>query len=254
MKNTRMQFILIGLLLVTALLTAGCVQGTGEEGPQASPTNTPQGPTSTPPPPTATDTYTPTATSTITLTPTPSIPQLTVDTPSNCRGGPGVVYHIITAVRSGRTMEIVGKSEAYGPLWWKVSVGNVECWIWSGLGDTSGDVEQVPFLAAPPTPTPEPRPTATPTPRSEVQFPVTVVNKSDANICYIFISFGEDTGWGDSRLPANAYIPRDGKITFLLGGGTWNFRAEDCKDDVIEILTDASITEGRIWTVDGEDG
>jgi len=124
------------------------------------------------------------------------------------------------------------------------------CWIWSGLGNATGDVPSVPVLEPPPTPTPQPSPTLTATPpATSVRFALTIVNNSGVNLCFLFIVPSNQIGWGNSVLPGNAYLPQDGKIVYLLPGGNYNLRAEDCKDDVVEVLVDLAFTKDTQWVV-----
>jgi len=119
---------------------------------------------------TATPTFTTThaATSTpITPTPTPSPPKFTADQPSHCREGPRIDYNHLAYLNEGETALILAKSPVSWGVWWVVSTeAGVLCWIWGELGSTSGDLNSVRVIPAPPTPTPKPtRPsTATPEP------------------------------------------------------------------------------------------
>lgn len=206
-----------------------------------------EAPTSEPVP---SDTPEPTATETAVPSPTPTDPMLEILSAANCRGGPGVPYEVLLQVRRGRILPLLGQSTAFGPLWWKVGVDNTECWIWNELGRTSGRLEGVPVLAAPPTPTPRPTAvvTRTPTPVG-IQFSVTISNQTTSNVCFVFIVPASQSGWGKSVLPSNFFLPPQGKFSVLLSSGRWNFRAEDCKDDVVEILVDQAITADTEWVI-----
>lgn len=207
--------------------------------------------------PSLTDTATPSTTPTATETPTststatPRQPIFILDTSSNCRAGPGVPYHVITTSRSESELPIIGQSSFFGPLWWLVRVDSAQCWIWSGLGKTAGPADDVDHVAPPPTPTPSPTPFRTPTPRPLVNpFPLTVVNGSGENLCFLFIVPANSTGWGLSVMPVNAYLPPDGRLTFVRSAGNYNLRAENCQDDVIDIETDLALNTARAWVVD----
>lgn len=197
---------------------------------------------------------TPTETPVVTNTPLPTAtatePLLEILSAANCRGGPGVPYAVELQVKRGRILPILGQSTAFGPLWWKVNVDGVQCWVWNELGRPTGRIESVPTVAAPPTPTPIPTPvvTRTPTPVG-IQFAVTLINKTSTNVCFVFIVPASQTGWGKSILPSNFFLPPDGKFSVLLSSGKWNFRAEDCKDDVIEIAVDQAITADTEWEI-----
>jgi hypothetical protein len=208
-------------------------------------------PTDTPLPPTATETPTPTIAPTNTLAPTETIgpPIFTLTRDSNCRAGPGTEYDIVTQVAVGRKLEIVGQSQVLAGLWWNVRVGELGCWIYSELGESTGNLAGVPLLVAPLTPTPQ-TPTKTPTPKNVVRFPLTIENSTSENVCYLFFVLSDESGWGSNLMPDFAYIPPGGKITFQLTGGTYNLRAEDCNDDVIKISNDQKITAAYTWVVD----
>ncbi len=240
-------------LVLIAVGLAGCAPATP---PAEQPTSTP---TALPATPTSTATPEPTATSTPTETPTASPtlgrPMANITTDANCRRGPGIIYDVVTTSRAGSSHLIVGQSEFFGPLWWQVRVEGIDCWIWSGLIETSGGIDGVEVVAAPATPTPRPTPVSSPTPRPLVNpFPITIINEAGRNLCFLFIVPHNSQGWGPNALPRNAYLPPEGRISFNVSSGKYNLRVEDCKDDVVEILTDFSITEAREWRVDGEGG
>lgn len=244
---------IIGSLLILMLGLAGCTPGAPPaEPPTATATAPPASPTATPTPePTATDT----PTETPTATPTHGPPMADVTTEANCRRGPGIIYDVITAARAGSSHLIVGQSQFFGPMWWQVRIEGIDCWIWSGLVETSGAVDTVEMVPAPATPTPRPTPVISPTPRPLVNpFPITIVNEARVNLCFLFIVASDRQGWGQNALPRNAYLPDGGRISFNVSSGKYNLRVEDCKDDVVEILTDFTVTEPREWLVDGDDG
>ncbi len=97
----------------------------------------------------ATTTALPTATP-ITLGP----PTFIAITPAYCRSGPGPGYEIATSLRSGDTASIIGVSEPGIPRWWVVTVLDAQCWVYSGLGETTGDLTGIPVYRTPPTPRP----------------------------------------------------------------------------------------------------
>ena len=97
----------------------------------------------------ATPTFQPTATP-ISLGP----PTFIAITPAYCRLGPGPGYDIVTFLRAGDTASIIGVSEAGIPRWWVVTVLDAQCWVYSGLGETTGDLTGIPVYRTPPTPFP----------------------------------------------------------------------------------------------------
>lgn len=244
-------------MVVLAIVSAACAPAA--VGPTATPepaTETPAEPTIEPtlevtetpePSPTETDTPPPTETA------TSSQPTLRIRTPANCRRGPGVVYGIVTAVGGGTTHDIRGQSRFFGPLWWLIRVEGTDCWVYSDLVETSGDMGSVAVVTPPDTPTPAPTAVRSPTPAPLVNpFALTIRNNSGKNLCFLFIIPHRQTGWGSNQLPRNSHIPDDGAIAFNLSAGRYNLRAEDCKDDIIEISLSFNLTRSSVWVVGPE--
>ena len=93
----------------------------------------------------ATDTPTPTATTGIRL--------FTPNRNANCRSGPATDFATLGVLPAGKPVNIVGKLQ--DGTWLVVVPANLlQCWVSSGLGQTSGDLSGVPVLVSPPTPTP----------------------------------------------------------------------------------------------------
>lgn len=112
--------------------------------------------------PTATGTPVPsstpnvTATMTPTITPTYETPTARFEGDTNCRGGPGTVYQVVTVARSGQKAEIIGKAEQ-GNFWLiKNPNGEGNCWVAGDFARTSGSLHILPTVTAPPTPTAAP--------------------------------------------------------------------------------------------------
>ena len=97
-----------------------------------------------------------TATMTPTITPTYEMPMARFEGDTNCRGGPGTAYEVITVARSGQKAEIVGKAEQGN--YWLIKNPNREgtCWVAGDFAQTSGSLHVLPTLTAPPTPTAAP--------------------------------------------------------------------------------------------------
>jgi hypothetical protein len=82
-------------------------------------------------------------------------PAFIVDTPANCRKGPGTSFAVVTSFPAGTTLSIQGRNTA--STWWLVLVdASTTCWISSSTGHTSGNTGGVTVIADPPTPTPVP--------------------------------------------------------------------------------------------------
>ena len=107
--------------------------------------------------PTPSYTFTPTFTPSLTLSPTippPSSPSFTFTQNANCRKGPGTAYEQVTSFNQGQMVQIVGRNES-DPRWWLVLIPNYsnwQCWVSYVTGTTSGPIDQVGIVAAPPLP------------------------------------------------------------------------------------------------------
>lgn len=100
-------------------------------------------------------------------------PEATVETGAFCRQGPGTEFPDITALSAGTLAKIEGRNDSQ-PRWWyvNVSTANQRCWISDSIVDTTGDLDSVPVLPAPPLPiTVTPTATVTPVPPSAPDVP-----------------------------------------------------------------------------------
>jgi len=101
------------------------------------------------------DSPTPTVTliPTITFTPTLGAPMAEALQNINCRYGPDEVYTIVSGFHTNQTAPIVGRNQ--NSSWWLIqdAYSASKCWVLAELVSVTGDVSQVPFVAAPPTPT-----------------------------------------------------------------------------------------------------
>lgn len=93
-------------------------------------------------------------------TPTPTLgPAVFTSEPNaNCRSGPSTVFRLTGSIGKGQTVPIVGIGASPYQAYWIVDVNGNNCWVWSELGQPSGDYQNVPVIESPPFP-----PTATPT-------------------------------------------------------------------------------------------
>lgn len=111
------------------------------------------------------ETVTPTPSS----TPTPAISPavFTADKNSNCRYGPSSAFDISDTILEKETVPIVGVGREPYQAYWYLEVNEKNCWVWSELGEPSGDYLNVPVIDPPPIPaTATFTPTATPEPVS----------------------------------------------------------------------------------------
>jgi len=85
--------------------------------------------------------------------------------------------------------------------------------------------------------------------------PVLVVNNSDTEICYLYISPADSDSWIADWLGKDTTIPAGGSRTFQVPLGTYDLLAEDCDHNTLGsqfgIAVDAS---GITWTVTGGEG
>src|SRR5512139_960497 len=92
---------------------------------------------------------------------TPSGTVFVTDVGANCRSGPGTNYDKIASFAQGTYIPIVGRKS--DSTWWVVRTGATNCWISGTTGHTSGPLDNIPVVPAPPTPTPVVTSTASPT-------------------------------------------------------------------------------------------
>jgi hypothetical protein len=98
-------------------------------------------------------TATPLLTATATATGTSSMPVFTLSKNANCRQGPSQVYEVVTSFSQGQSISIEGKNK--DNTWWLVRIPTGgRCWISGVTGNTTGNIENVPIVEAPPAPLP----------------------------------------------------------------------------------------------------
>jgi len=69
-----------------------------------------------------------------------------------CRKGPNTGYGTSAGYEIGQEVELIGRSEPGIPLWWYTVL---RCWVSDSTVETSGPVDGLPIIPAPPTPVPE---------------------------------------------------------------------------------------------------
>lgn len=109
---------------------------------------------------------------TATFPPAPTNPTFTASQDALCRAGPSTAYGVSTSLNAGQSAPIIGRSSPEWQDWWQVNIQGVKCWIWSGLGTTSGDMSRVYVVDAPPMP----------------QVYLTVANRSGFAICEAYLT------------------------------------------------------------------
>jgi uncharacterized protein YraI len=101
-------------------------------------------------------TLAPTATlpPTATITPTYATPLLKISEDTNCRTGPGQDYEIVTVIKAGKQVEIIGRPPT-GNYWVVKNPANSNpCWVWGEYATPSGSIHILPSITPPPTATP----------------------------------------------------------------------------------------------------
>jgi hypothetical protein len=78
-------------------------------------------------------------------------PQVTFLSNANCRKGPGPAYNVATSLEKGKTLEAAGRNS--DSSWWLVQLQpESDCWVGKAAVSTSGAVDQLPVMTAPPLP------------------------------------------------------------------------------------------------------
>jgi hypothetical protein len=88
-------------------------------------------------------------------TPTPSIEfalvptgsYFTLNRDSNCYNGPAVTYLVVTKLRSGETVDVVGRNN--DSSWWRIVKGpSVDCWVANEWGAFYGEFALIPITSS----------------------------------------------------------------------------------------------------------
>jgi hypothetical protein len=125
------------------------------------------------PTPTVSSIVSPTASIGFTLVPTGSYFTMTRD--SNCYNGPGVIYTVVTILRSGETIDVIGRNS--DSSWWRIVKGpSTDCWVANEAGTFNGELALIPITSSqyitktviPPSPTRERQIDATNTSRPSI--------------------------------------------------------------------------------------
>lgn len=112
--------------------------------------------------PTSAATLIPTVTLTPSITPTPQNPL--VETLALCLTGPGKVYNVVSSIKPGTRVQLLGVGSVAGWLVVENPVYHDRCWIQSSSVQLDPGVNIGVLQVFNPPPTPGPKVTATPTP------------------------------------------------------------------------------------------
>lgn len=153
-------------------------------------------------------------------------PMFTADKNSLCRRGPSQIYDVGTSMNLGDTVKIFGKSGPPWDDWWYVEVLGSKCWVWSGLGNTIGDLSGVQVVQAPPTPT-----------ATVANVKMTLNNYTIVIICYVYLFDVNNPGlgWSADILGSNVIIPGKSYIWTGLPTGTYSVSISDCNNSSLDI-------------------
>jgi len=86
----------------------------------------------------------------------------------------------------------------------------------------------------------------------EQSTPSTIVlnNHSGSRICLVHISPISNDAWGDNWLDSGETVPAGGRRTFTLASGTYDIRAIDCNDEVLDVRWGVEVSGTfNIWNV-----
>ena len=80
--------------------------------------------------------------------------------------------------------------------------------------------------------------------------PLVVVNESDFEIAYMFISPSDSDSWGADWLASKEIIPATtGKRVFFVSPGTYDLKADDLSEELVAQEEAAQIDDYSTWTV-----
>ena len=237
-------FVLLGMVS----LACGVSFDMGDQAPAPAPVQPTQPPPPTPIPPTlipptpilSTPVPPPTMVpptvpaSTATLGP----PMFTADQNSLCRSGPSQIYDVRASMNLGDTVKILGKSGPPWDGWWYVDVLGSKCWVWSGLGKTSGDLSGLQVVQAPPTAT-------------VANVKMTINNNFIVPICYVYIFDVNNpgSGWSADILGTTNIINPGQSFTWTgLVPGTYEIAVSNCAGSSLDSKSNIQFTGNTIVT------
>lgn len=78
---------------------------------------------------------------------------------------------------------------------------------------------------------------------------VILENDSSYTVCYVNISLTSSSDWGDDMLGANETIEPGESRTFDVDAGTYDLRALDCNQEVLDIQNGVEVDGPITWTL-----
>jgi hypothetical protein len=90
---------------------------------------------------------------------------------------------------------------------------------------------------------------AFPAAAGEPEVTLTVINRTDVDICYLYLSPAGSDNWGLDRLGTKDTIPPGDSVDIELTPGRYDALAEDCDGETLAEVRGADISTDRKWTV-----
>ncbi len=79
---------------------------------------------------------------------------------------------------------------------------------------------------------------------------ITLINNSDQDICYVYISPTTSDEWGEDWLGAVEIVGPGEQRTFEVDPGTYDMMATDCDDNEIDTQWEVEVTTSYRWVID----
>ncbi|GAB4473078.1 MAG: hypothetical protein Kow00124_11730 [Anaerolineae bacterium] len=80
---------------------------------------------------------------------------------------------------------------------------------------------------------------------------ITVQNYTDTDVCWVYVTFADDPGWGDDWLGSDI-IPAGAEYNLYVPPGSFDMRAEDCSGSPLDERFDVPISGATYtWTILG---
>lgn len=152
--------------------------------------------------------------------------QFTTNQPAFCRTGPSeeIWPEPQEGLSKDQTVKIVGKSSSEWGEWWYIEkASGSRCWVWGGLGSTSGNVAGLPVKSVPATPTP--------VPQADYIY-VNLTNNQGVDICAVWLKPHSGSNWTD--LLAGSILPPGGTLTFYTSPRKYDIEIYDCGGNFID--------------------
>lgn len=90
---------------------------------------------------------------------------------------------------------------------------------------------------------------AFPAAAAEPEVTLTVINRTDVDICYLYLSAVGSDDWGPDRLGPKGTISPGDSLDVTLTPGRYDARAEDCDGEMLAEVHGADIRADRKWTI-----